>query len=344
WVTEIKRYLAPKRFAILPYTGNCTIESREAFWHIFENNVKGTPTIIIATYPAIKSDLECAFQVPSERMGVDYPNLPRRRTRLSNFTLFHPERKYAILAIDEVHMARKPGKAHCACTELRKMAHMTVGLTATPIITDPRDLGYIGHVLGFTQFQGNAMEEKRKEYFRIKNKEARDTKAAKDRMVRIIQGKDVKDILDSLQSLYRWIDMQREALVNVMIRRDRNSTDANGKPIQDLPPLVNVDVLLTLRPDEMEIQRLLAEELRQQNVPLNGKNLHSFYLGIRKALLHKKLGEVPPYVFPANLREVRYQDDPSTKIDALIALLKYHQGKSCAQPAQFNGNTLVEPP
>ncbi|OSC96168.1 P-loop containing nucleoside triphosphate hydrolase protein, partial [Trametes coccinea BRFM310] len=157
---------------------------------------------------------------------------------------------------------------------------------------------------------------------------------------------------DSLQSLYRWIDMQREALVNVMIRRDRNSLDASGKPIQDLPPLVNVDVLLTLRPDEMEIQRLLAEELRQQNVPLNGKNLHvslfrsdfSFYLGIRKALLHKKLGEVPPYVFPANLREVRYQDDPSTKIDALIALLKYHQGKSCAQPAQFNGNTLVEPP
>ena len=51
WVTEIKRYLAPKRFALLPYTGNCTIESREAFWRIFDNNVKSTPTIIIATYP-----------------------------------------------------------------------------------------------------------------------------------------------------------------------------------------------------------------------------------------------------------------------------------------------------
>ena len=71
--------------------------------------------------------------------------------------------------------------------------------------------------------------------------------------------------------------------------------------------------------------------------------LQSFYLGIRKALLHKKLGEVPPHVFPASLQEVRYKDDPSTKIDALIALLKYHHGKTCAQPAQFDGNTLVEP-
>ena len=78
-------------------------------------------------------------------MGASYPNLPRCRTRLSNFTLFNPSRKYAILALDEVHMARKPGKNHCACTELRKMAHMMVGLTATPIITDPRVSGnYFG--------------------------------------------------------------------------------------------------------------------------------------------------------------------------------------------------------
>ena len=57
-----------------------------------------------------------------------------------------------------------------------------------------QDLGYIGRVLGFKQFQGNAMEEKRKEYFRMKNKEMRDAKAARNRAVRIIQGKDFKDL------------------------------------------------------------------------------------------------------------------------------------------------------
>ncbi|KAI8969551.1 hypothetical protein BD414DRAFT_510932 [Trametes punicea] len=336
WELEIKRYLAPKRFAILPYTGNCTIESREAFWKIFDKRAKDTPTIILTTYPAIKSDLESAFQVPSGRVGSEYPNWPCRKTRLSNFTLFHMDRKYGIIAIDEIHLARKPGKAQVACTELRKMAHMTVGLTAMPIITDPRDLAYIGRILGFTQFNGNAMEEKRKEYFRAKNKEARDLKALKARNARVIQGKEVKVARTSLQALYSWIDKQREALVD------------------------NIDVVLTLRPDEMEIQRRLAEELRQQNVRLNGKNLHtaqvaqstpvanvldirSFYLGIRKALLYKKLGEVPPEVFPPRLDSVRYRDDPSTKIDALIALLKYHEGKSCAQPAKFVGNVLVPP-
>ncbi|KAI8989935.1 hypothetical protein BD414DRAFT_383520, partial [Trametes punicea] len=78
------------------------------------------------------SDSMLAFQVPSGRVGSEYPNWPRRKTRLSNFTLFHTDRKYGIIAIDEIHLARKPGKAQVACTELRKMAHMTVGLTATP--------------------------------------------------------------------------------------------------------------------------------------------------------------------------------------------------------------------
>ncbi|KAL7279392.1 hypothetical protein ACG7TL_007233 [Trametes sanguinea] len=58
----------------------------------------------------------------------------------------------------------------------------------------------------------------------------------------------------------------------------------------------------------------------------------------------QKLAKVPPYVFPTNLREVRYQGDPLTKIDTLIALLKYHHRKFCAQLAQFDENTLVEPP
>lgn len=38
-----------------------------------------------------------------------------------------------------------------------------------------------------------------------------------------------------------------------------------------------------------------------------------------------------------------YADNPSTKINALLDILRYHLGKSCTAPAEFQDNKIVGP-
>lgn len=42
-----------------------------------------------------------------------------------------------MLVIDEAHNVRKPGLGQLACMELAKRARMALGMTGTPIVTDP---------------------------------------------------------------------------------------------------------------------------------------------------------------------------------------------------------------
>ncbi|KAJ2993885.1 hypothetical protein NUW54_g7644 [Trametes sanguinea] len=68
----------------------------------------------------------------------------------------------------------------------------------------------------------------------------------------------------------------------------------------------------------------------------------TFYLGIRQALLHKFAPDLDGYQFPHDHQAIKYNDFPSTKINALLELLQHHRGKSCTPPAVIVHGHVVD--
>jgi hypothetical protein len=70
-------------------------------------------------------------------------------------------RRYSVVIFDEVHGARKDSSAlHHSLAILAKMNPFAIGLTATPVVTDPEDLIGIGKLLnvpGFNEAQHEAI-------------------------------------------------------------------------------------------------------------------------------------------------------------------------------------------
>ncbi|KAI9069500.1 hypothetical protein FKP32DRAFT_1559599, partial [Trametes sanguinea] len=152
------------------------------------------------------------------------------------------------------------------------------------------------------------------------------------------------------KALFAWVDYIRTKIADNVIRRTTASLDFDGNPIHKLHAIERVPFVVTLRDDEMEVQTVLAQKLQVEGAKASKKNLEvrcihhgrSFYLGIRIALLHKLAPDIEGYQFPRDHESLRYDDYPSTKIDALLELLDYHTDKVCAPPATIEDGHIVD--
>ncbi|KAH9846752.1 P-loop containing nucleoside triphosphate hydrolase protein, partial [Lenzites betulinus] len=71
--------------------------------------------------------------------------------------------------------------------------------------------------------------------------------------------------------------------------------------------------------------------------------VQAFYLGIRRALLHKNMPGIPGHQFPPKPERLPYNTFPSTKIDALVKVLQYYDGRSCAPPPTWIDGDIGPP-
>ncbi|KAH9846337.1 P-loop containing nucleoside triphosphate hydrolase protein, partial [Lenzites betulinus] len=278
---------------------------------------------------------------------------------------------YGVVVMDEAHYARKAGHTQVVCAELSKRARVTLGMTATPIVTSPMDIVLLGRILQVPGFDDDRMEDFRKAYNRAKAEGLRNRNERKETVglaaaVATGQRTQAADNSPAKKAMAEWVNHIRELLKNHVIRRTTQSTDLHGKPIHRLDPIYTQRLLLELRPDEMEVQMALAEGLKDTGASVGQTGLEvcflyiycglcarcarrpsasssAFYLGIRRALLHKNMPGIPGHVFPSNASRLPYSKFPSTKIDALVKVLKYYEGKSCAPPPTWINGDLGPP-
>lgn len=62
-------------------------------------------------------------------------------------------------------------------------------------------------------------------------------------------------------AMFNFVDFLRRQLARYVIHRTPYSKTKDGKPIQDIPPVVEVPVVVELTEEEMQVQTILAERL-----------------------------------------------------------------------------------
>lgn len=152
-----------------------------------------------------------------------------------------------IMVVDEIHMARNPGKLFVALSTLTENANLLAGLTATPIITKVEDVvrgGMICRVRGLEGTEGeNVFKEVEKEMGRQRQAIASARRAEQIARLegklksRVVLSKDdgltatkdavkgAKPVIAKIQSIFK----------NAMVRWMQTSTREGGIPLIDIP-------------------------------------------------------------------------------------------------------------
>ncbi|KAL7283873.1 hypothetical protein ACG7TL_001143 [Trametes sanguinea] len=343
WTSEIHRYLEYGVFTVLPYLGTCSPDHRKAFWQAVDAVPGGSVVIILTTYSAIKSDAQLYFKLP-EKPPTTFEKAARPSLSLDptlrDITIY--SREIGVVIMDEAHTVRRPGPGQIAMAELCRRAIFAMAMTATPIVTSPMDVVLLARIIQVSGFDGEVIDMHRKALNKARNSERKDSDTIAN-SVAIAAGEtpDNDDERPVRKALFAWVDYIRTKMADYVIRRTTSSLDREGNPIHKLHAIARVPFLVELRDDEMEVQQVLADKLQVEGAKATKKNLESFYLGIRQALLHKFAPDLEGYQFPADHLAVNYRDYPSTKIDAMLELLDHHKGKSCTPPAKVEDGHVV---
>ncbi|KAI9064569.1 hypothetical protein FKP32DRAFT_1602933 [Trametes sanguinea] len=147
----------------------------------------------------------------------------------------------------------------------------------------------------------------------------------------------------TMAALFGFVDFLRDQLAPYVIHCTPYSVTNDGKPIHNIPPVVEVPVVVKLIDEEMEVQTILAERLAKETHGGNVKDL-----AVSAQILLGSIGHgaaatlfLPGYTIPKD--DFHYEDRPSTKLNALLALLTYHVGCTCAPPAIIEEGVIIEP-
>ncbi|KAL7280993.1 hypothetical protein ACG7TL_004295 [Trametes sanguinea] len=363
WMAELHRCLQAGTFVVLPYHGKCSAKNREPFWKTVDQLLAtrdGMTVIVLTTYQNLASDAAQYFTIPRVK-DMDLIELKPRKSSLQRYTLY--ARDIASVVADEVHNARRPGVQRSALYHLAGLAELRVGMTGTPIVTEPMDAVSLARTLHIPGFSPKEVERYRKEYTSSRRKHSRgEGDALRAEAVHIAIGEAHKPPMTSHRAaLITFVDYIRSHLGEYVLRRTSHSLTPEGKPIHNIPPIKEVPVIVQLTDEEMEVQEILASNLAVEQTAPTEKNLatwaplhhhptghmpfwdhaRSFYIGIRQALLHHCAVSLPGFtIHPSTFN---YADTPSTKINALLSLLHYHVGKTCAPPAVIQDGVVYPP-
>ncbi|EED80799.1 predicted protein [Postia placenta Mad-698-R] len=336
WTEEIHRYIAKGSMDLLPHAG--TYSHRGDWWASVYAKSKHPPSrqIILTTHSAIASDCDAVFRINDlrARKGRRHGDVQYKATMGDDArkkTLYG--HKYGVFIVDEAHVMRTPNAAYCAARELRKISVMSMAMTATPVLTMATDVWHIGCLLGIAKFDNVENDVKLHEYktklaaaLRADRMHAKSSGADKNIVTRVVRGKEVNKLVESTFSTLVDDIMEdiRKRFDGFVIRRTLHSVDWRKKPISGLTPYKEQVIMLTLAEEEYANLDNIADEAANNSkggavVYSNGK---SFYLAVRRALLHMACNPEFIWTMPATLQD--WQTQSTAKIVAMADLIRYH--------------------
>ena len=208
---------------------------------------------------------------------------------LGKLTLFDESRAFGIFVLDEAHNLRIRNKFHIGATELQIRSAVTLGMTATPVMTSPvvsfdynarpattntvlKDLVNIGRFLGFPKFAEDPeeMENYRRALTRAQRHEraARKSGGGDAKLARSIvkgKGQPITEASEYSEVIRNWMSDKRTYFDGGVIRCTVLLRDNEGEYISGLAPFHEHALELTLTELEQEVQDTLAEEVAEEN-------------------------------------------------------------------------------
>ncbi|KAI6144170.1 P-loop containing nucleoside triphosphate hydrolase protein, partial [Pisolithus thermaeus] len=229
WESEIKRFLSPGSFDILPYINR--LDSRSSWWSdLFQASKQPLPRrIILATQTAIQDDAIAVFnsQTVKEKAGHAIPGA--QFESVSPRTVYG--QKYGLVIMDEAHCARKHNHIHRAFRGLRERATTLIAMTATPITTKAQ-AGIEGNII-------------RGVFIGVRNQNTPD--------------------MESPAVTRDWMIKMRERFAPHVIRRTIDSVDFAGNKLFGMLPYKEHTLKLQMYSWEMGALRTFAKDLVKEN-------------------------------------------------------------------------------
>ncbi|KAJ3963543.1 P-loop containing nucleoside triphosphate hydrolase protein, partial [Lentinula raphanica] len=279
WIHELKVLYRPKSVDILVY--DCPKSGNQSFWspsgpfHCSRHQLQNR--IIVTTHS--NEYLHVYGSTPSAASASKTPwELPDPR-RPTKDTLFG--QSYLTVIIDEAHEFRNVGLKYYGGLTIMKKALIKLVLTATPLLTSPKDLLGLARIIGIPHFLTEASVL-----------ESREDAAALRRAKKVED--DGNTVQDMQISIVRRIQTQFHGYV---LRRTGCSLDNAGKTLLNLPPYKQIVGILSLTDRENEILNQHAEDAKANVIAGNdtGKFLtQKFYMEYRLNVAFAKTDPAAP--------------------------------------------------
>ncbi|KAJ7934060.1 P-loop containing nucleoside triphosphate hydrolase protein [Mycena leptocephala] len=323
--SEIRRYLYPGTFDIIPYIG--AYKSRKTFWEdVVKKSVQPAGRrLFMATSSALSSDGEQLYKLETRKPSGPLIKDPKFR-RVSCATVYR--QNWLLAGIDEAHVCRNLNKTHIACRALREASSCTVAMTATPVISRILDLWNLGRMLGLVAFVGQRPDDEARKIERNLRSAAReDKKTSKqvgDKTLVLHANLTGHHMPNKVQEvMLESIGAIRDAFKGKVIRRTVNSEDYHGSRIIRLKAYEEHMLLLDLYDSEIRNLDIIANELAQDSETGVQYGMgKAFYIKFRRAITHPSCNAEYEWTNPESLDEWRM--DPSRKLDTLAEIIKYH--------------------
>ncbi|KAI9457025.1 P-loop containing nucleoside triphosphate hydrolase protein [Boletus coccyginus] len=231
WENEIKRFLRPSTFDILPYTGR--LDSRSTWWKQLYSSSKQPQMqrIILASHSAIQDDSTAVFDTHAMKEKVGHALPGARYESVSPITVYG--RQYTFVIMDEAHCARKHNGIHRAFRGLRERGTAVIAMTATPVTT-----------------------------------KAQVSRASTAPSSAACSSGSATKILPELQATAvtrEWMAKIRDRFSYHVIRRTIDSVDHAGQKLFGMTPYQEHVLKLEMYPEEMQMLRGFAKDLVKEN-------------------------------------------------------------------------------
>ncbi|KAF8321890.1 P-loop containing nucleoside triphosphate hydrolase protein [Cantharellus anzutake] len=262
WKFACEQFLKGDAYDIFPYVSNMANSSTllESYRSSYQPESR---RIILASTSALrKQHKELMGHRPSKQW--ESPSIIARRRGKTDDTIFSVVP--SLLVIDEIQTYRtNPSYMFF----FRDLAQFTIGLTGTPLITDPKDIINIGWAIGTPPLQDPELYKVFQEDHRMARnamKAARNgtkgkanvrTWGALIRQGRASSAASFEPFAKARDKFNSVLETLRNAFSGHILRRTPSSLGRDGNPLVNLPPVTFYPVWVTLEPDHLD--RLTAD-------------------------------------------------------------------------------------
>ncbi|KAJ7822151.1 hypothetical protein B0H13DRAFT_1659794 [Mycena leptocephala] len=132
--SEIRRYLYPGTFDIIPYIG--AYKSRKTFWEdVVKKSVQPAGGRLFMATSSVLTVIGKAGHKCDDLQSFSKAYLIHKHNRLCDECQIHHFVQTDQLVPSRAHVCRNLNKTHIACRALREASSCTVAMTATPVTT-----------------------------------------------------------------------------------------------------------------------------------------------------------------------------------------------------------------
>ncbi|KAM6490053.1 P-loop containing nucleoside triphosphate hydrolase protein [Amanita muscaria] len=302
WIAELKTLFKPKSVDVLVYDG------RSQFWSqggAFSSSKQSAHNrIIVMTHSLLFMEMKRVYENEA-RKGQRPWEYPDQKRSLDGSVF---SQRFLTVVIDEAHEMRNMGNKHWATLRILEQATVRLILTATPLLTSPKDVAAMGRLTGVPHFHSEkSLDDERELSAAIRRaKKQEDTVS-----VRKLQVEAVRKLQKCFDG---WI-----------LRRTIDNRDFLGELLLNLPPHKEIIGVLRLTERETQIINERAELAKACVISANetGKfQTKKFYMEYRTAVGYAK--DDPDMPNPKFKSLAEWEPVKSTKMDVCARICQYY--------------------